>query len=142
MSARKEQPEAQRMKTKSHPIHRYTYWASTALLALLYLGGAGYYFIDMEGARKAIALVGYPPYLVPLLGIAKLLGVIAVLSRISIALCDLAYAGMFFHLLLAVSAHLNAGGSYVPAAAGLLALIASFSTQNAARAKKSPHAPG
>ncbi len=49
---------------------------------------------------------------------------------------------MFFHLLLAISAHLNAGdGGFAPALIGLVLLVASFLTQNAARASKSPYAP-
>lgn len=64
--------------------------------------------------------MGYPAYLVPVLIVVKLLGVAAILSRFRVALSDLAYAGMFFHLLLAFSAHLNAidFGGAVPSVAG------------------------
>ena len=83
----------------------------------------------------------------PLLaGVAALLSVIAaplaVLSRISVPLSDLAYAGMFFHLLLAISAHLNAGdGGFFPALVGLVLLLVSFFTQNQARKRPSPNVP-
>ena len=127
------------MTTSNRKVRVSLYWLSTAVLALLYAGGAVYYLTDADSARKAFTAVGYPGYLVPILGVAKLLGVLAVLSRVSVALSDLAYAGMFFHLLLAVSAHLNFGGSYAPAAVGLVALAVSFWTQNAARAKLSPY---
>jgi hypothetical protein len=120
-------------------IKKTTYWISTALLAFIYLAGAVYYFSDLDGARKAYVELGYPGYLVPYLGMLKLLAAIAVVSRFSVALSDLAYAGMFYHLLLAVSAHLQASGSAVPALVGLAALLVSFSTQNSARAKKSPY---
>jgi hypothetical protein len=85
--------------------------------------------------------LGYPAYLVPVLIVVKLLGVAAILSRFRVALSDLAYAGMFFHLLLAFSAHLNAidFGGAVPSVAGLLAVVVSFLTQNAARATPSPY---
>jgi hypothetical protein len=116
-----------------------TYWVSTTLLALFYLAGATYYFSDLDGVRKVFAALGYPTYLVPYIAVVKLLAAIAVVSRISVALSDLAYAGMFYHLLLAVSAHLNASGSAVPALVGLALLLVSFSTQNSARAKKSPY---
>ena len=43
------------------------------------------------------------------LEIAKLLGVAAVLSNVSLFLKNLAYAGFFYHLLLALSAHVAAG---------------------------------
>ena len=71
-----------------------------------------------------------------------MLAVAAILSRVNLALSDLAYAGMLYHLLLALSAHINAGdGGYAPAIIGLGLLIVSFYTQNAARAKQSRYAP-
>jgi len=57
-------------------------------------------------------------------------------------LSDLAYTGVFFHLLLAFSAHINAGDdAFLPAVIGLIALFVSFSTQNTARDQPSPHVP-
>jgi hypothetical protein len=48
---------------------------------------------------------------------------------------------MFYHLLLAFSAHLNAGdGGFVPALIGLAVLLVSFFTQNAVRTGVSPYA--
>ncbi len=80
----------------------------------------------------------YPAYLVSLLIVVKPLGVLAILSRFNIALPNLAYAGIFYHLLLALSAHLNAGDfGFGPALVGLTALAVSFPTQNAARARRS-----
>lgn len=91
--------------------------------------------------RQGFGALGYPAYLVSVLIVVKLLGAAAIASRVSVRISDLAYAGMFFHLLLAISAHLNAGdGGFAPAAVGLIALMASFWTQNDARVKKSPNA--
>lgn len=123
---------------------KYAYWISTALLCLLYLASAIFYATQGEKVRQAFAAVGYPGYLVSILMVVKVLGVAAILSRINVWLSDLAYAGMFFHLLLAISAHVHAGdyAGAPPAAIGFLVLIVSFVTQNAARARKSPNAPG
>lgn len=119
---------------------RYAYWIATALLCLLYLGSATMYTVKADFARQAFTALGYPAYLVSILPVVKVLGVVAVLSRRSIFLSDLAYAGMFFHLLLALSAHLNAhDGGFVPAVVGLIALVVSFATQNAARKTPSPY---
>ena len=53
-----------------------------------------------------------------------------------------AYAGMLFHLLLAISAHLNArDGGFVPALIALALLATSFLTQNLARRRPSPNIP-
>jgi hypothetical protein len=123
-------------------IKKYAYWISTALLCLLYLASATMYLTTADQVRQALAALGYPPYLREILVAVKILSVLAILSRVSVRLCDLAYAGMFYHLLLAFSAHINAGdGSFVPAVLGFIALAVSFLTQNAARTKKSPYAP-
>lgn len=119
---------------------KYAYWISTTLLCLLYLVSITMYLTMGEKVRQLLAALGYPTYLREILITAKILGVVAIVSRGSVALSDLAYAGMFFHLLLALSAHVHAGeGGFVPAVVGLIALIVSFYTQNAARAKQSPY---
>ena len=119
---------------------KWLYWISTSLLAAMYIAGGVMYLSDIEGVKKLYGALGYPGYLVPIMGVVKLAGAAAILSRFSVALSDLAYAGIFFHLLLAMSAHISSGvGSPVAAVIGLLLLAASFYTQNQARAKKSPY---
>ncbi|WP_434497755.1 hypothetical protein [Pectobacterium aroidearum] len=70
-----------------------------------------------------------------------ILAVATILSHISIPLSDLAYAGMFFHLLLLAIAHIDVRkpGGVLPAGLGFVFLIASFATQNAARETSSPY---
>jgi hypothetical protein len=121
----------------------YLYWISTALLSLLYVTSATLYMTRWSWVRQAMADLSFPaPYLQPLLIVVKLLGVAAVLSRVSVPLSDLAYAGMLYHLLLAGLAHLGVHKSKqaLPAAIGLVLLAVSFTTQNAARAVPSPYA--
>ena len=121
----------------------YSYWTSTALLSLLYLASATLYVSRGAWVRQALADLGYPGYLVPTLIAVKILAVSAILSRASVALSDLAYAGMLYHLLLAASAHLRVRkpAEALPAVVGLVLLVASFVTQNAARDIPSPYAP-
>ncbi|NRP73333.1 hypothetical protein ILFOPFJJ_04232 [Ensifer psoraleae] len=90
--------------------------------------------------RQLIGALNFPGYLVPLLIAVKLLGVIVILSRVSVALSGLAYSGMLFHMLPDLIGASDFGEA-VPAVAGLVVLVASFITQNAARAKPSPHSP-
>ncbi|TAL98644.1 MAG: DoxX family protein [Paraburkholderia sp.] len=121
----------------------YTYWISTTLLSVLYLTSASLYLTKGEWVRKALADLGYPVYLVPVMITVKVLGSIAILMRFSVALSDLAYAGIFYHLLLSGLAHLGvrkARGA-VPAVVGLVLLVASFLTQNVAREVPSPYIP-
>ena len=121
----------------------YAYWISTALLSLLYLTSASLYVIKAGWVRNALADLGYPAYLRPVMIAVKILGPVAVLARFNVALSDLAYAGIFYHLLLAGVAHLGARKpkDAVPVAVGLVLLAASFLTQNVAREVPSPYAP-
>ncbi|EHS53722.1 hypothetical protein PDO_4027 [Rhizobium sp. PDO1-076] len=122
----------------------YTYWVSTALLSLLYLSSATLYILKKDFVVKAQADLGYHvPHLVPLLIVVKILGPLAILSRISVPLSDLAYAGMFYHLILSALAHLGVRSvkGALPAIIGLVLLAASFATQNTARDVPSPYAP-
>ena len=119
----------------------YVYWASTTLLSLLYLTSAYIYVTQGDWVRRTLADLGYPAYLVPVMIAVKILGVVAILSRFSVALSDLAYAGIFYHLLLSGLAHLGVRkpGGALPAAVGLALLAASFVTQNAAREIPTPY---
>ena len=113
---------------------KWAYWISTGLLCGLYLAVAGFYITQHAMVETMYAGLGYPAYLINILIVLKILGPVAILSRVSVPLSDLAYAGMFYHLLLAISAHLNAGDfGFPPAAVMLICLIVSFYTQNAAR---------
>ena len=118
----------------------YTYWTSTALLSLLYLASAYLYATKGDWIRQALADLGYPAYLLPVMIIVKVLGVAVILLRFSVALSDLAYAGVFYHLLLSGLAHLGVRKprGALPAVVGLALLVISFDTQNAARAVPSP----
>jgi hypothetical protein len=119
----------------------YAYWISTALLCLLYIISAITYVTKSEWVRETIIGLGYPEYLQPILIVVKILGVAAILSRVSVALSDVAYAGIFYHLLLSGLAHIGVRKpkGAVPAAVCLALLITSFATQNAARDVPSPY---
>jgi len=122
----------------------YIYWISTVLLSLLYFASAAMYIVRRAFVQKAQADLGYSaPLLVPFMIVVKILGPVAILWHFNVALSDLAYAGILYHLVLSGMAHL---GVYkprgaIPAAMGLIFLVASFWTQNAARELQSPYAP-
>ncbi|WP_163873100.1 DoxX family protein [Rhizobium laguerreae] len=120
----------------------YGYWISTALLSALYLASAYMYATKKQWAREALTELGYSANnLVPFMIIAKVVGPIAILSRVSVPLSDLAYAGIFFHLLLSGLAQIGVRKPVgaLPAVIGLALLIASFMTQNDARNVPSPY---
>jgi hypothetical protein len=122
-------------------VANYAYWISTALLSLLYLASATLYIVKRDWVRKNLAEFGYPAYLVSILTVVKFLAVIAILARVSVPLSDLAYVGIFYHLLLSALAHIGVRkpSGALPAVAGLVLLIASFTTQNTVRNAPSPY---
>lgn len=121
---------------------KIAYWISTSLLCLMYGLGAVTYIVQRPMVEEGFSHFGYPAYLVTVLIVAKIAAPLALLSRISVRLSDLAYAGMLFHLLLALSAHLNVGdGGFAPSLVGLALLVISFLTQNHGRKAPSPNVP-
>ncbi|MBK1795478.1 DoxX family protein [Devosia sp. WQ 349] len=119
---------------------KWVYWGATVLLALMYVAGGVMYLTNIPLVQGTFAQLGYPAYLVPILAVVKLAAAVTIVWRFSVALTDLAYAGMLFHLLLALAAHLGVGDmAFAPAIVGLVLLVASFLTQNAARKKPSPY---
>lgn len=98
----------------------YAYWISTTLLSLLYLASATLYIVKTNWVRQTLAELNYPAgYLVPLMVVVKVLGPFVILSRFSVPLSDLAYTGLFFHLLLAGSAHLGVRKRYMRRVIGI-----------------------
>ncbi|MCD5984911.1 DoxX family protein [Pseudomonas sp. CDFA 610] len=121
----------------------YLYWTSTALLSLLYFASAFMYVTKQTYVREAQAELGYSATgLIPFMIAVKVLGPVVILSRFNVALSDLAYAGIFYHLILSAMAHLNVHKpkGAIPAAMGLVFLAISFMTQNDARQLASPYA--
>ncbi len=59
----------------------YIYWISTTLLSLLYVTSAYMYATKGDWIRQALADLGYPAYLVPVMIVVKVLGVAAGTQR-------------------------------------------------------------
>lgn len=107
-------------------IDKTIYWVSTALLCALMAFSASMYFTDTENIKAAFVGWNYPAYIVIPLAIAKVLGIIAILTKQSQLLKEWAYAGFFFDVILAGAAHLQAGdGEHIGAVIGLVLVIVS-----------------
>ena len=102
---------------------RLLFWVFTGLLAVLMVGSAAQALLDYAWARASFEHLGYPTYIIVPLEIAKLLGVAAVLSNVSPFLKNLAYAGFFYHLLLALSAHVAARDGPAEMSGAVLGLV-------------------
>jgi len=86
-------------------ITKAVYWISTLIMCAIFAFSAGMYFTNYEMVQGFFRQLNYPTYLVYPLAIAKVLGIIAILSRQSKVLKEWAYAGFFFDAILATAAH-------------------------------------
>jgi len=84
---------------------KVVYWVSTGLLAVLSIFAAFSYLSGSSQAVQGFAHVGYPQQLRIILGIAKLLGVIALVVPGLPKLKEWAYAGFTFAWISAFIAH-------------------------------------
>ncbi len=94
------------MKLKPRMI---AYWITTALTAFVFLSGGGFYLTRPAGLIENMARLGYPAYIVIILGVFKLLGGVAVLIPGFPRLKEWAYAGMVFNLTGAAASHVAVG---------------------------------
>ena len=107
--------------------NKIIFYASTGLLSALMLFSAGMYFFNHDMVVEMFTSLGYPPYIIYPLGIAKILGVIAIWVRKSPALTEWAYAGFFFDIVLALTAHLMVqDGAHGTAVVALILFTASY----------------
>lgn len=119
-----------RPKDPTQAKARIAYWAITLLLVV---PGAGGGLIEVfTGGPASVAhtltALGYPLYIMKILGSAKVLGGIAIVSGRSPRLKEWAYAGFAFDFLGATASHLLAGdAAHAPAPiAFFLVLMASY----------------
>jgi len=103
------------------------YWIATGLLSVMMLMSASMYVFNYEMISETFVKLGYPAYVVYPLAIAKVLGIIAILSNKSRSLKEWAYAGFFFDFILAIVAHLSIGdGEQIGALIAILLLVVSY----------------
>ena len=85
------------------------YWIATIWLALGMVSTGIVQLIKMQEEVDVITNLGYPVYILTILGVWKILGVVAVLIPKFPLLKEWAYAGFFFAMSGAVFSHLAVG---------------------------------
>ena len=85
------------------------FWVVTGLLAAMLGIGAVYDAVSAPEAVEHVTRIGYPAYIVPFLGVAKILGIIAILVPGYPRIKEWAYAGIFYDLLGAFYSHIAFG---------------------------------
>lgn len=85
------------------------YWIATVWLSLGMVSTAIVQLMKNKTEVELITKLGYPGYLLPLLGVWKLLGVIVILVPKFPVIKEWAYAGFFFAMTGAVYSHIASG---------------------------------
>ncbi|WP_316769399.1 DoxX family protein [Pedobacter frigiditerrae] len=89
--------------------NKIIYWVATIWLALGMLSTGIVQLIKMKEEADMIAHLGYPLYFLTILGVWKVLGVIAILIPKFPLLKEWTYAGFFFAMSGAIFSHLAIG---------------------------------
>jgi hypothetical protein len=86
------------------------YWITTGLILFFFLPGAVMNIMRTPDWIEVFKLLGYPAYLLPFLGVAKLCGCIVVVVPQLNRLKEWAYAGLVFDLVGAIYSALMVSG--------------------------------
>lgn len=110
----------------SGKARRIIYWIATGWLALGMLSTGIVQLIQMKEEADMFHHLGYPLYLLTLLGVWKILGVIAVIIPKFPLVKEWAYAGFFFTMSGAIFSHLAVGDGAVSFFGPALLLVLTF----------------
>jgi uncharacterized membrane protein YhaH (DUF805 family) len=88
---------------------RIIYWIATIWLALGMTSTGIVQLIQMKEEAEVFTKLGYPAYLMTILGVWKILGVVAVLLPKFPLVKEWAYAGFFFAMSGAIFSHVAVG---------------------------------
>ncbi len=105
------------------------YWVFTGLFSALAIIGSVPDIIHSKDAVDLIKHLGYPLYFITFIGVAKLLGVTAILIPGYPKIKEWAYAGLVFDMGGALYSHIATGDSFtlfVPALIALILIVGSY----------------
>lgn len=102
--------------------NKIIYWIATCFLALGMLAGGVQQLLQIGDYVDIITRLGYPLYLLSILGSWKILGVIAILVPKLPLLKEWAYAGFFFAMSGAATSHIVMGQPFMEAFPSLVLL--------------------
>ena len=99
------------------------YWIITALLSFCIFSGGLAQAMQVKEVVEGFKPLGYPTYFISLIGVWKVLGVIAILIPKFQLLKEWAYAGIFFVMSGAVISHIASGDVSVKIIAPVLLAV-------------------
>lgn len=89
------------------------FWTTTVIIAAVWLGGGWADLLRQPGTVEGMRELGYPAYVLTILGFWKVLGAVAIVVPGFPRLKEWAYAGTFFELTGAMASHVAAHSSAV-----------------------------
>ena len=102
---------------------RIVYWIVTILMAVL-MGLSGVPDVLMiKEAVEVFTHLGYPTYILPFIGVAKILGAVGVVQPWFPRLKEWAYAGLATDVVGAAYSHLSVGDGVIGAAPAIVAFV-------------------
>jgi hypothetical protein len=99
------------------------YWIITAILSFCIFSGGLAQAMQVKGVVQGFKPLGYPNYFISLIGVWKVLGIIAILIPKFKLLKEWAYAGIFFAMSGAVISHIASGDTSVKIIAPFLLAV-------------------
>ena len=107
-------------------LHKIIYWITTIFLSVGMTAGGVQQLLQIGGYNKIVSTLGYPLYLLSILGAWKILGVIAILIPKFPLLKEWAYAGFTFAMSGAFVSHLIVGQPFIECVPSLVLLLVTF----------------
>jgi hypothetical protein len=107
-------------------VNKIVYWTSTTLFATFFLMSVSMYISKDPQVVEGMKLAGFPPFMLGILGTAKLLGVIALLQPKFKRLKEWAYAGYTILLIGATWVHVATSTPFVMPLVFLAVLATSY----------------
>jgi len=104
--------------------NKIIYWVATLFLSSGMLAGGIQQTLQVGGYNAIVTKLGYPLYMLSILGVWKLLGVVAILLPKRPLLKEWAYAGFFFVMSGAAISHIIMKESFVETLPSLIIITA------------------
>ncbi|MFL9832615.1 DoxX family protein [Chryseobacterium terrae] len=103
--------------------NKIIYWIVTIFLSFGMLAGGIQQMLQIGGYNETITKLHYPLYVLSILGVWKILGVIAILIPKFPLLKEWAYAGFFFAMSGAAISHFAVGETFTEVVPALILLV-------------------
>jgi hypothetical protein len=103
--------------------NKIIYWIATIWLSLGMVATGIVQLLQLKEEGDLFQRLGYPAYFMPLLGVLKILGVVAILMPKFPLLKEWAYAGFFFAMSGAIYSHIAMGSGMADIGGPLLLLV-------------------